>query len=310
MKRLVLILGVLALMLSAVAADAPGTPEQYIKQYSATAVSEMIRSGVPASITLAQGLLESGAGTSSLAVNANNHFGIKCGSLWKGPTTLADDDRKNECFRVYDSAEASFRDHSDFLRYSDRYKFLFDLAEGDYKGWAHGLKKAGYATDPAYPRKLIELIERYGLASYDTLDQGEVLPAAPDEIERPRPLEEGEKMRFSLLREAYSRNGVPFILAAEGESYASIAKAYHLFKGEILRFNDAGKDDTLLPGDIVYLQPKKKKAPKGLDKYIAEGGESLRDVSRRFAVRLSSLCKKNALDAAYVAAPGDEILLR
>ena len=309
MKRICLFLAACALMLSAVAADAPGTPEQYIKTYSGIAVSEMIRSGVPASITLAQGLLESGAGTSSLAVNANNHFGIKCGSLWKGRTTRYDDDKKNECFRVYDSAEASFRDHSDFLRYSDRYKFLFDLQPGDYKGWAHGLKKAGYATDPAYARKLIEKIEKYGLTSYDTLDEGEVLPEAPDRIERPKPLSEGEKMRFSLSREAYSLNGVPFVYAAEGETYASIAKAYHLFTGEILRYNDASKEDQLLPGDVVYLQAKKKRAPKDLDKYIAEG-ESLREISQRFAVRLRSLCKKNALGAGYVTAPGDEILLR
>ena len=309
MKRLFFIIPVLALVLSAVAADAPGAPERYIKTYSATAVSEMIRSGVPASITLAQGLLESGAGTSTLAVNANNHFGIKCGSLWKGRTTRADDDKKNECFRAYDSAEDSFRDHSDFLRYSDRYKFLFDLQPGDYKGWAHGLKKAGYATDPAYARKLIDLIEKYGLTSYDALEEGEVLPVAPDEIERAKPLTEGEKMHFSLSREAYSQNGVPFVYAAEGETYASIAKAYHLFTGEILRFNDASKDDKLLPGDVVYLQAKKKKAPKGLDKFIADG-ESLRDISQRFAVRLRSLCKKNALEPGYVTEPGDEILLR
>ena len=309
MRRLFFLIPVLALVFSAVAADAPGTPEQYIKTYSDTAVSEMIRSGVPASITLAQGLLESASGTSSLAVNANNHFGIKCGSLWRGRTTRYDDDRKNECFRAYDSAEDSFRDHSDFLRYSDRYKFLFDLQPGDYKGWAYGLKKAGYATDPAYPRKLIDLIERYGLTSYDNLEEGEVLPETPVAIERPKPLPEGEKMRFSLSREAFSQNGVPFIYAAQGETYASIAKAYHLFPGEILRFNDASKDDRLLPGDVVYLQAKKKKAPRGLDKYIADG-ESLRDISQRFAVRLRSLCKKNALGPGYVTAPGDEILLR
>ena len=309
MKRLFFIIPVLALVLSAVASDAPGAPERYIKTYSATAVSEMIRSGVPASITLAQGLLESGAGTSTLAVNANNHFGIKCGSLWKGRTTRADDDKKNECFRAYDSVEDSFRDHSDFLRYSDRYKFLFDLQPGDYKGWAHGLKKAGYATDPGYARKLIDLIEKYGLTSYDALEEGEVLPEAPDEIERPKPLTEGEKMHFSLSREAYSQNGVPFVYAAEGETYASLAKAYHLFTSEILRFNDASKGDKLLPGDVVYLQAKKKKAPKGLDKFIADG-EALRDISQRFAVRLRSLCKKNALEPGYVTEPGDEILLR
>ena len=140
--------------------------EAYISRYKAIAISEMNRSGIPASITLAQGLLESGNGNSTLAREANNHFGIKCNSEWKGPTILRDDDRINDCFRVYKSAEESFKDHTEFLK-RKRYAFLFELDKNDYKGWARGLKQAGYATNPRYPELLISLVERYGLDQYD-----------------------------------------------------------------------------------------------------------------------------------------------
>jgi len=160
-----------ALVLLVSAADTP--QQQYIDRWAATAVREMYRSGVPASITLAQGILESRSGLSALAAEGNNHFGIKCHKDWKGRTMRLDDDRKGECFRVYGSAEESFRDHSDFLRYWDRYKFLFDFDTKDYESWAYGLKKAGYATDPAYPQKLISLIEEYDLSRFDSMTQAE-----------------------------------------------------------------------------------------------------------------------------------------
>ncbi len=167
-------------LLSAILLSVPGgramaqaPQEQYIKKWAPTAVKEMYRSGVPASITLAQGLLESRWGQSALAAEGNNHFGIKCHNDWKGKTMKVDDDAKGECFRVYDSAEESFQDHSDFLRYRDRYKFLFDLKPTDYKGWAYGLKKAGYATAPTYAESLIKYIEKYKLYEYDTLTAAE-----------------------------------------------------------------------------------------------------------------------------------------
>ena len=167
MKKVIIFISLLLLQL---AAAAQGTPqERYIQKWAPTAVREMYRSGVPASITLAQGILESRYGLSSLATEGNNHFGIKCHKDWKGKSMRYDDDAKGECFRVYDSAEESFQDHSDFLRYRDRYKFLFDLKTTDYKGWAYGLKKAGYATDPNYPAKLIKYIEDYRLYEYDTM---------------------------------------------------------------------------------------------------------------------------------------------
>lgn len=173
MRRIILSLAALAAIVI-LFCSAGDTPQQrYIDKWAATAVREMYRSGVPASITLAQGLLESRAGQSDLAAKGNNHFGIKCHSDWKGKTMKADDDRKGECFRVYANADESFRDHSDFLRYKDRYKFLFDFDTKDYESWAYGLKKAGYATDPAYPSKLIKLIEDYDLSKYDSMTQAQ-----------------------------------------------------------------------------------------------------------------------------------------
>ena len=366
MKRLLGIFAVCALVLTQLSADS--AYEKYVQKWASTAVREMYRSGVPASITLAQGMLESRCGLSSLASEGNNHFGIKCHSDWKGKTMKADDDKKAECFRVYDSADESFRDHSDFLRYRDRYKFLFDYDVTDYKAWAYGLKKAGYATDPAYPTKLIKLIEDYGLDRYDrassdsaddSSDDSEVsseqdsgtvvtpskekksdvkaaqkaskakskaaararkkkksevkdeIPVSPLQLEEAVTVQASEKFSFSLSRTLMSKNGVTFVYARNGETYESIAKANNLFLKEILKFNDAAPSAALHAGDIVYLQRKKKKTQKGLDKYIVESdGESLRDICQRFAVRMDSVEKMNGFAPGHDLREGDTILLR
>ncbi len=367
-------------LLSAILLSVPGgramaqaPQEQYIKKWAPTAVKEMYRSGVPASITLAQGLLESRWGQSALAAEGNNHFGIKCHNDWKGKTMKVDDDAKGECFRVYDSAEESFQDHSDFLRYRDRYKFLFDLKPTDYKGWAYGLKKAGYATAPTYAESLIKYIEKYKLYEYDTLTAAEAealansyeesvdvkdsgssvkpsksssgkvssakssraarraarrskkhsslaeeidyghLPASPLSIEEPKKITSGryEEVQFSLHREAYSKNGVPFVTSIDGETYSSIAKSYDLTLREILRFNDLSGERELKPGTIVYLQAKKNRSEKGLDKYIVgSDGESLWGICQRFGVKMSSVCKMNGFDENYQPREGDTIVLR
>ena len=332
MKKVLIALS-LVLGLSVAAQRQAGTPqERYISRYATIAVNEMYRTGVPASITLAQGIIESRSGQSSLAVDGNNHFGIKCHNSWKGRTMLADDDRKNECFRVYDSAEESFRDHSDFLRYRDRYKFLFDFKTTDYKSWAYGLKQAGYATDPSYATKLIQCVEDYDLARFDRMTVDEALaeggaeaetPLGRDEVEgipdSPLKIEAGEifvgkageQYHFSLSRTLYSRNGVPFIYAIEGETYASIAKSNHLLLKEILRYNDLPGGGELHAGDIVYLEPKKSKTVRGLDKYIVgEEGESFHAICQRFAVKEKAIRKLNALPVSYEPKEGDEILLR
>lgn len=354
------------------AAASSKTPQdRYIEKYGPLAVKEMYRSGVPASITLAQGLLESRYGLSSLAVEGNNHFGIKCHN-WKGKKMYYDDDRRGECFRVYDSVEESYRDHSDFLRYQDRYKSLFENKTTDYKAWAYGLKKAGYATDPAYPAKLIKLIETYRLYEYDkkTLKQVEnmpvqdddeslqektdkkqerlerrrkkkeeaarkkemrrrklssedtarieaeedTIPATPLTLEAPKKYSQVEAMEtfhFSLSREMYSQNGVPFIYSMEGESLAYIAESNNIFMREILKYNDMASNKELLPGTIVYLRPKKNKAAKGIDKYIIDhDGEDLWEISQRYGVKLEAIYKMNSIGPDYKAKEGDTIILR
>lgn len=310
----------------------------YIEKYSPIAVEEMYRSGVPASITLAQGILESGSGRSTLAVQGNNHFGIKCHNNWQGQKVYHDDDAKGECFRKYDKAEDSYRDHSDFLRYRDRYKFLFDYEITDYKSWAHGLKKAGYATDSSYPKKLIGIIEEYALYEYDKkpfgfgkkeesksskketskkptsapAPQKVTIPESPTQLEAARPFKgrKKESFQFALSREMYSQNGVPFIYSVEGETFKSIAAANGLFLRELLKFNDLKKDVELLPGTVVYLQKKKKQAAKGVEMHVVEEGETLRAIAQRYAVRLDKLCKLNGVEKEDFIREGDIIKLR
>ena len=315
MKKIVF--SILVVLLSALClADTP--QRTYIEKYSSLAIEEMYRTGVPASITLAQGLLESGNGRSELAVKGNNHFGIKCHNTWTGAKVYHDDDAKGECFRKYDNPEESFRDHSDFLRYRDRYKFLFDYEVADYKSWAYGLKAAGYATDPKYPEKLIRLIEEYELYLYDSVQSGAAedevrqIPESPAQLEQARPLTDGQRevFRFALSRQMYSQNGVPFVYAEEGETYESIARSYRLFRKEILKFNDLKEDRELLPGAVVYLQKKKKASHPGLDRYVVEEGQSLWEISQRFAVRMKDICRLNGIDEDYVLREGDVLQLR
>lgn len=392
MKRIALLItAALAVLLLLVSGSTP--IESYIEKWAPVAVEEMYRSGVPASITLAQGILESRYGLSRLASEGNNHFGIKCHKDWKGKTMAYDDDAKGECFRVYQTAEESFRDHSDFLRYRDRYKFLFEFDTKDYKSWAYGLKKAGYATDPNYPAKLIKYIEDYDLSRFDGMipsdfgsetaggedeaaglgdsgpgenvsresatdsrnsdghrqkkqkksrkerrqekaqkteraekperqpkpqGQEEVsaevrIPESPLSIEEPKKVDKStlEEFRFSLSREVFSRNGVPYVLSVEGETYESIAVSYNLFLKEILRFNDLGAPCELLPGTVVYIQAKKNQCREGLDKYIVgEDSESLRDICQRFGVKMSSINKLNGFEPGHRLGEGDTILLR
>ena len=313
-------------------ADEQKSPqEKYIERFASLAVEEMYRSGVPASITLAQGLLESRYGLSDLAAKGNNHFGIKCHNNWEGGRMYHDDDAKGECFRKYDSPEQSYRDHSDFLRYRDRYKFLFDYDVTDYKAWAHGLKKAGYATDPAYPSKLIRLIEEYKLHEYDlkpdkksdrksrkkAKDKADeqvtdVLPEPPLQIEAPKRMAEDQRhvFRFNVAREVYVRNGVPYVLSVEGDTYEGLAASNNLFLREILKFNDLSGAERLLPGTVVYLQPKKKQGVKGLEKHVVEEGDSMRDIAQRYGIRLARLYKINGMSPTDVMREGDIIKLR
>ena len=305
MKRLLLVL--MTVLLSIGAAKNPKL--DYIDKYSDIAIKEMKRTGVPASITLAQGILESNAGQSVLATKGNNHFGIKCHNDWKGKTMKMDDNAPK--------AEASFRDHSDFLRSRDRYKSLFELKQTDYKGWARGLKKAGYATDPGYADKLITLIEDYELYRFDKGVKVSVKP--PLEIEEPkvvqlepRPgMKYQESVTFSTARKVYSQNGVPFVYSEAGETYASIAASNGLFLKELLKFNDHEQELALEPGTMVYLARKKAQGPVGVNKYVVEkDGETLRDIAQRFGIRYAALQKLNIVLYGKTLEEGDTVILR
>ena len=314
MKRFLTVLGML-LLTTAMVWGQKLTRTEYIEKYAETAVREMKATGIPASITLAQGCLESGNGNSTLATKANNHFGIKCHKNWKGKTIRHDDDEKNECFRSYRSADESFRDHSDFLRYSDRYAALFNLELTDYKGWAYGLQKAGYATARTYAESLIRIIEENELYRYDKLDRKarEELPPTPMEAEfstafKPYP---GHKLyTASLGREIRTTNGVAWIIARDGDTYAGLAKEFNLFRSEILRFNDRSRNTALQPGEVVYVEAKKRESAKNLDKHVVEEGETMRGLAQRYAVKMKKLYQYNAMRPGTEPEPGTILNLR
>ena len=292
---------------------APDYRTDYILKYKDAAISQMQSSGIPASITLAQACLESGFDTSRLAREGNNHFGIKCHD-YKGRKMYVDDDIKDDCFRVYDRVEDSFQDHSDFLRFRSRYAFLFDLDPTDYKGWAYGLKAAGYATDPQYAVRLIDLIERYGLQQYDTAVSPDELPVTPVVAKLPEQVELKESSplyKISLQREILKRNNVMFVVANGYESFYSIAREFNLFRWEVLRFNDERKDRQLQDGEVVYIEAKKKQADKYLDKHVVEEGESMRNISQQYAVKEKYLYKYNpGIPKGSDPVPGSIINLR
>ena len=296
------------------------TRQEYIDKYKETAMEAMRTHGIPASITLAQGCLESGDGNSDLAVKANNHFGIKCHNDWKGQTYYKkDDDPGKSCFRKYRNASESFKDHSDFLRYRDRYAFLFDLEITDYKGWCYGLKKAGYATDPQYAERLIKIIEDYRLYRFDREmytkagKNSNLLPPSPNELMKVMELNPARNSllyKYSRNRTIYVRNGVPYILAGSMDTYESIAEEYNLFTTELLRYNDLRKPKELVPGTVVYLQKKKARAQRHMEIHIAVEGDTYYDVAQRYGVRMKRLFKYNGYKEGDILHVGDEIFLR
>lgn len=273
--------------------------EAYLRKYASLAVKEMQRSGVPASITLAQGMLESSYGNSELAVKANNHFGIQCHDDWTGKSYEHMDAGELRQFRQYKSVLESYADHSDFLVNKSRYSALFKLDRTDYKAWANGLKQAGYAEDPDYASKLIRMIEMFRLYEYDNVKE------SPEEA--PRQLRTN---RYNLSREMFSRNGVPYIYAYAGEKYSDIARQYGLFLSEVLSFNDVAADCEIPSGAVVYIRAKKRKAAKGNDEYVVEEGMGMREISQKFAVKLKRLYRMNSVDEGYVPQVGETVKLR
>ena len=282
--------------------------EQYINRYSSMAVDQMNRYRIPASITLAQGLLESSAGTSRLARQGNNHFGIKCGGSWRGRYMLVNDDAPNERFRVYSSVRESYEDHSRFLTENRRYAGLFRLSTTDYKGWAHGLKSAGYATNPRYASLLINVIEKYDLTRFD---QGH---GRSRTSRRSRHAQESMQVLKQLIgsHPIRKQNGQYYIVAQEGDTYKKLAKLTHKRQRKLRRYNDADKYMELHAGDIVYLGSKKKKADKALGTRVhtMQAGETLYQISQKYGIKLASLCKMNPISPDYRFREGDQIRIR
>ena len=284
--------------------------EEYIKRYKDIAINQMKSYAIPASIILAQACLESADGNSPLAREANNHFGIKCHN-WKGETYLYSDDKENECFRKYSNPEESFRDHSDFLKYRERYQFLIELNRGDYKAWAHGLKKAGYATNPNYAQMLIKIIEDYSLFKYDSIE--DTLPPKPEKRVEEQIVTNGKvagNYHFSLTRPLFRKNGVSYIIAGKNDNYTALAAEYNLFRKELLKFNDLKFDRGIEDGTVVYLEHKKNEGEKDLSVHIAVEGESMYDISQKYAIKLERLYKLNKLRRDYEIRQGDKIKLR
>ena len=275
----------------------------YIKQYAPLAVAQMQKHKIPASITLAQGLLESGAGMSQLARKSNNHFGIKCHKNWRGRKVYYDDDAKGECFRAYSNPKDSYEDHSTFLVQGTRYASLFKLKITDYKGWARGLKKAGYATDPSYANRLISIVEDYELYKYDR--QGMSKREA-------RRWEKEVKKKPWLVRphQVYIANGLAYVVARDGDTFRHLAGEFGIAWKKLVKYNDLHKDYTLEAGDIIYLKQKNKKAVKGHEYHIVRSGESMHSISQIYGIRLKNLYKMNKKNGDYIPEIGDRLKLR
>lgn len=306
----------------------------YIEQYKNIAMREMQEYKIPASVTLAQGLLESGNGNSELAKKSNNHFGIKCHKDWKGKRTYHDDDEKGECFRVYECPEDSYRDHSIFLSKGQRYAFLFDLEITDYKGWAKGLKKAGYATLPVYANVLIKLIEDYNLNQYDQLvvkgkfkyskTDTKVKPAKNNNKKDGNKKDDNKNIVYTPFkiteaevvdktadgRYIRENNRVKFIYAKSGESVYDVASMLGIYDYQIIKYNNLGKRTVLKDNEIIYIEPKKNKAMRRYKYHTVQKGETLSYISRLYAVKLKSIFKMNEMDENTVLHVGDNIRLR
>lgn len=300
------------------------TPEQYIQTFKDIAILEMHTYKIPASITLAQGILESGNGNSKLAKEANNHFGIKCHKDWEGGKFYQDDDEKDECFRVYDNPEESYKDHSLFLSKKQRYAFLFEYKTDDYKAWAKGLKKAGYATNPKYPTLLVNLIERYDLSQYDKISpkdhkktveaagkrdvaknknvKGKEKPVSQDKVQEKKKnknsdweldsIADPDKLTLPAAgRQTVLFHNIKYVEYQKNDNLDKISSETGIDIKLLYKYNDVTQDTKLIKGDKIFLQPKRSKGTTKL--HIVKGNETLWEISQRYGIRLKSLYKRN-----------------
>ena len=273
--------------------------QSYIDQYKNLAIEEMLRYNIPASITLAQGIFESSAGRSELTVKGNNHFGIKCHG-WGGNTIYHDDDERNECFRAYDNAKQSYEDHSKFLSQNTRYRSLFSLQRTDYRSWARGLKACGYATNPVYADKLIELIELYKLYELDCAEHYDKFMAKRGGYDKP--ITQGMTLHPIKI---YNKNY--YIIARAGDTFKKIGQEVDLSYRKIAKYNERNKNDILQPGEVIYLKKKQKHADKAYKGrlHIVKPNDSMYSIAQFYGIRLKSLYKMNHLSPDYQLRVGD-----
>jgi LysM repeat protein len=313
-KRLLYLLTFLFLAGITTRAQEPGQVREYINTYKDLAIAEMQRSGIPAAITLAQGIHETGAGTSPLAVKSNNHFGIKCKANWTGESVSHDDDARGECFRKYPSAVDSYRDHSDFLKNSPRYASLFSLDPADYQGWANGLKNAGYATNPKYPQVLIKLIEDYNLQDYTMIALGKLQPGdavtakSTGDCHSVTAKEEIVVKKVNYPDGEFKINDTKVVYIMKGTSFLSIAQQYDVPLAKLFEFNELDPVEDSDKDQLIYLQRKRKT---GNDEFhIVQPGETLHDIAQQQAIRLESLLELNWLKEDDRPAAGEQLNLR
>jgi mannosyl-glycoprotein endo-beta-N-acetylglucosaminidase/LysM domain-containing protein len=291
----------------------------YVNAYKTLAMAEEQRTGVPAAITLAQGLHESEAGTSELVKSSNNHFGIKCKDDWRAAVIYHDDDARRECFRSYATAADSYRDHSDFLRNGSRYSFLFQLDPTDYQGWAYGLRKAGYATNTRYSQILIKLIQDYNLQQYTLIAVGkmaateEVVPVgaaavgtAVAPLARPDTVAVGNGISYPEGEFQINRARVVYVQA--GVALLSIANQHEIPLGRLLEFNDMKEEEVLVKGQLIFLQRKRREG--SIEYHVVRAGEGMYEIAQAEGVRLQDLLEMNQLALGERPAPGERIYLR
>ncbi len=296
--------------------------KNYIHTYTQIAIEEMQRTGVPASIKLAQGIHETMAGTSELVKKSNNHFGVKCKSNWTGERVSHTDDAPNECFRKYDDPAQSYRDHSDFLKGSSRYASLFKLDPLDYEAWAYGLKKAGYATNPRYPQIIIKLIETYNLQDYTFIALGKMKPTEEMLAKNEQPADESgivsvtagpsvqqqEEPEVKYPSGEFKINDTRVIYAKEGMPFLTIAKEYNVSLSRIFEFNELDETETLQKDQLIYLQRKRKTGSNEF--HIVKPGEKLKDIAQLEGIRMESLLEYNHLQNYMQPAAGEQLFLR
>ena len=316
----------LLLLSSVIHAQSSSDIQSYIQKYKQIALDQEREFGIPAPITLAQGILESAAGSSGLTRKSNNHFGIKKGTDWNGPVCHAwDDDPWKSQFRIYSSAAESYRDHSLFLKRNGRYQPLFSKSVYDYRGWANGLQKAGYATSPTYAKALIGYIDTYKLYAINggvklrpgktvtikrTITREELIRRKDLQMEETEESEEQQSLNNTIQKYVVEINDVRCTILYPGESLSSIAMKYDISKKDLLSFNETNNENNIKEGDVVYLERKKKKYEGSREFYRAKEGESLRSVSQRFGIRVANLAKMNSKNTFSVLSEGEKLMLK